>query len=94
MKREDEDRDEDEDEEEEGDGCYKASLPHFNQSKLTALVCGCGNHFLLDLGLGGGSFAISGFNIEDTNKMLDFKTVTRVSKIVNILEICIFQKRR
>ena len=31
----------------------KALLPHFNQSKLTALVCGCGNHFLLDLGAEG-----------------------------------------
>ena len=28
----------------------RRSPPHFNQSKLTALVCGCGHRFLLDLG--------------------------------------------
>ena len=31
-------------------GGKATSPPHFNQSKLTALVCGCGHRFLLDLG--------------------------------------------
>ena len=45
------------DEDHDKDGSYKTppqqQQQHLNQSKLTALVCGCGNHFLLDLGAGG-----------------------------------------